>query len=385
MTKKSKIRQHSANDNCLTVDVINSFVTGRLNANEMELVRKHIDECEFCADAVEGYRKVQLKDTIINTVEELNKKIDDRSVPKVIKLQSFTKKVIAYSSLAASILILIGLFLLIRNLKIRQATIVSDKLVLEEEKQPSQEAREQEKEAGSLITYDSFPGDADIRIKTPAKEEILPVTSKSDFKSYDKSEIKEITEQEVIAGIPEADVEKEIDIDMVMEEAEYQEPKTAAAPAARATELSGPAVYDRGKGRNKAMLAKKEYSQPQEILTTPIQSEEDLLYDETIYLMMDELPRFEDNGLEHFKEYVQNNLQYPRKAKKLKIEGRVFVKFVVDTAGRVVDIEILNSADSLLNKEALRVINSSPQWTAGRKDGKPVRVSYVIPVIFKID
>ena len=385
MTKKSKIRQLSANDNCLTVDAINSFLTGRLDTNEMELVRKHIEECEFCADAVEGYRSMQLTDTILNTVGQLNKEIDDISVPKQYKLQSFTKKIIAYSSLAASILILIGLFLLIRNLKIRQATIVSDKLVLEEDKQPSQEAREQGKESGSLITYDSFPGDADIRIKTSAKEEILPVTSKSDFKTYDKSEIKEITEQEAIASIPETDVEKEIDIDMEMEEAEYQAPKMAAAPAARAAELTGPTVYDKGKGRNKDVLAKKEYSQPQEILTTQMQSDEDLLYDETIYLMMDELPRFENNGLEQFKKYVQNNLQYPQRAKKLGIEGRVFVKFAIDSAGRVVDTEILNSADSLLNKEALRVINSSPQWTAGRKDGKPVKVSYVIPVVFKID
>jgi len=385
MTKKNKIRKLSANSNCLTAETINSFLTGRLNTKETESVRKHIDECEFCADAVEGYKNMQLKDTILNTVEQLNREIDKRSVPKEYKLQSFTRKIIAYSSLAASILILTGLFLLISNLKIRRATIVSDKLVLEKDKQPSPEGQEQSKETGSLVTYDSFPRNAENRIKTSPKEEILSVTGKSAFKTDNKSEIKEIMEQEVIASVPEAEGEKEIDIDMEMKEAEYQAPKMVTAPAARAAELSGPSMYDKGTGRNKAMLAKKEYSQKQEILTTQIQSDKDLLYDETVSIIMDELPRFENNGLEHFKEYVQKNLQYPRRAKNLRIEGKVFVKFAIDTTGRVVDTEIINSADSLLNKEALRVINSSPLWTAGRQDGKPVKVFYVIPVVFKID
>jgi TonB family protein len=385
MTKKNKIRQLSANNNCLSADTINSFLAGRLNSQEMELVRKHIDECEFCADAVEGYKNIQLKNSLLNTVEQLNKDIDKRSVPKEYKLQSFTRKIIAYSSLAASILILTGLFLLINNLKIRRATIVSDKLVLEEDKQPSPEKREQTEKSGSLVTYDSFPRDADNRIKTAPKEEIVTVAAKSDYKLNEKSGIKEIMEQEVTASIPEAEADKEIDIDMQAEKLEYQASEVVTAPAARSAELSGISTYDKGAMRKKAMLAKKEYSQPQEILTTQIQSDKGIVYDQTVTVTPDELPRFENNGLEHFKEYIQKNVQYPQKAKKLGIEGEVFVKFAIDTTGRVVDIEIINSADSLLNKEALRVINSSPLWSAGRQEGKPVKVSYVIPVVFKFD
>jgi protein TonB len=385
MTKKNKIRQLSANNNCLSADTINSFLAGRLNSQEMELVRKHIDECEFCADAVEGYKNIQLKNSLLNTVEQLNKEIDKRSVPKEYKLQSFTRKIIAYSSLAASILILAGLFLLINNLKIRRATIVSDKLVLEEDKQPSPENREQTEKSGSSVTYDSFARDADNRIKSAPKEEIVPVAAKSDYKLNEISGIKEIMEQEVTASIPEAEADKEIDIDMESEKVEFQTPEVVEAPAARSAELSGISTYDKGTERKKAMMAKKEYSQPQDILTTQIQSDKGIVYDETVPVIPDELPRFEDNGLEHFKEYIQKNVQYPQKAKKLGIEGEVFVKFAIDTTGRVVDTEIINSADSLLNKEALRVINSSPLWTAGRQEGKPVKVSYVITVVFKID
>jgi len=387
MTKKNKIRQLSANNNCLSADTINSFLTGRLNTKEMKLARKHINECEFCADAVEGYKNIQIKDTLLNTVKQLNKKIDVRSSQGIHRFLSINKKIIAYSSLAASVLILMGLFLLINNLKFQHNNIVTDNLILKEDKQPSPEEQKKNKETGSLVTYDSFPRDNDSRRKIALKEdisavtsnEISTVTSKTTFKSYDKSETKDIMEQEAIDNIAETEVDKEI------EEAKYHGIKLTGAPAARAAEISDPSIYDTDTGRNKTRFARKGYSQPQEILTIQMQSGKNVLYDEAVPLITDELPSFGNNGLEHFKEYVQKNLQYPRRAKKLRIEGEVSVKFAIDTTGRVVDTEIINSADSLLNKEALRVVNSSPEWTPGKQDGKPVKVSYVIPVIFKID
>ena len=407
MRKKNKIRQHTGDNSCLSADKINDYLTGRLNTNEMDLVRKHIDECEICAEALEGYKNIQLKDSLLNTVEQLNKQIDEITGPKEYKLQSFTKKIIAYSSLAATILILTGLFLLIRNLRIRN-NLVTDKLVLEKEKQRSPEVQEKKRKAGSVISYDSFAKD-DTGEKDVLKEEILPVTSKSQLTYYDKSEKREIIESEAIDNIletevavePEVDMESEVameaiadmvedvefekDTDKEMEEIDYKKLRTAGTPAAREAEVSRPLMYDRSTSREKAMLAKKGYSKSQEVFTGQMQSDEELLYEETIFPVTDELPVFENNGLDDFKEYIQKNLRYPANAKKSGIEGKVFVKFAVDTTGRVVDTEIINGTDSILNKEALRVVNSSPLWTPGKQDGKPVKVSYIIPVIFRID
>ncbi|UCH14513.1 MAG: energy transducer TonB [Bacteroidales bacterium] len=424
MTKKNKIGQIPADNSCLSADKIKDYLTGGLGSDEMEQVRKHIKECEFCADAVEGYKKVQLKDSLINTVEQLNKKIDERTAPKEYKLHSYTKRIIAYSSLAASILILTGLFLLIRNLKIRD-NLVTDKLSIEEEKQVTHKSRELSDETAPGVSYDSFAEDSRGE-RTALKEKPAPAASKSEFTSYDKSERTDImepvatdklVETETVMGteIPaeaEAGREKviitaaeiameevaletdadmvakipaEAEADMEAEKAAYQEYKIADAPTAREAELSAPLMHDRGARRKKALLAKKGYSQPQEVLTMQMLSDEDFLYKDTLFVMVDELPVFGNNGLEAFKEYVQKNLQYPENARKSGIEGKVFVKFVVDTTGKVVNTEIINSVDSLLNKEALRVINSSPLWIPGKQDRQPVKVSYIIPVIFRID
>ena len=413
MTEKNRIRQHSTDNSCLSADKIDDYLAGRLDANEMELVSKHISECEFCADAVEGYKNVRLKDTLLNTVEKLNKEIDDKTVKKEYRLQSFTKKIIAYSSLAASILIITGLFLLIKNLRIRN-NLVTDKLSVEEEKKATHEAREITDEATTIISYDSLAED-NRGEKAALKEELLPVAGKSEYTSYDKHDRKDIMEPEAVDYILETEVDMEIDAaaeaevkmqaevamkegvaveeeagmkaeaDREIEKVAIPEYKITDAPAAREAELSAPFMYDKGDGRKKARLAKKGYSQPQEILTVQMQSDEDLLYEETIYPITDELPVFGNNGLEAFKEYVQKNLQYPGSAIKSGIEGKVFVKFDVDTVGRVVGSEIIKSIDSLLSKEALRVIDSSPLWIPGKQDGKPVKVTYIMPVIFRID
>jgi TonB family protein len=388
MTKKNKIGQHSANSNCLSASTINDFLTGKLNSREMKLVRKHIDECEFCAAAIEGYKSIQLKDSISNTVKQLNNKIDSRTSQGVYRFLSVNKKIIAYSSLAASVLILTGLFLLINNLKIQDNKIVTDNLVLKKSEQSVPAEQEPIKKTEPMAAFDSFPLDADKRIKTSPKREILQVTGKSATESYDKSDRTEIVEHEESVSITESEAERKT------EEAAYHDIKLKEVPAARAAEIAGPRVYDKGSGKKMESFtnfSEKEgkdriaYSHPQEILTAQMESEKNVLDEETILKMVDELPRFKNNGFKDFREYIQKKLEYPRKAEKLGIEGEVSVRFTIDTTGRVIDAEIINSVDSVLNKEALRVVNSSPVWIPGKQDGKPVRVTYIVPVIFKID
>jgi protein TonB len=378
MVKRNKIIQLFANRSCLSADTIDSFLTGKLSSQEMESVRKHINECEFCADAVEGYKNIQLKDNLSDTVNRLNKKINLRSSRGVNRLMFVNKRIIAYSSLAASILILLGLFLLINNLKIRNNNIVTDNLILKGNKPASPDQKEQSKEPGSLVSFDSFPGEVDSRIKTSPKKEIMAVTSQSELKS-EKTGTKDIIKPEAVYDISEKESYKET------EEVKYHDISISEAPVSKADETSGPLMYETSKGRNKAGLARKEYSRPRELSVDQMQSDEYVMYDQAMTMMTDELPGFGNNGLEEFRDYVQKNLQYPRKVKKAGIEGEVLVKFAVDTTGRVVDTEIITTADSALNREALRVVSSSPLWTPGKKDGKPVKVSYVIPVIFRID
>ena len=67
------------------------------------------------------------------------------------------------------------------------------------------------------------------------------------------------------------------------------------------------------------------------------------------------------------------------------VEGKVILRFVVNTDGTIGDITVLQGADSSLNEEAVRVVSEMPQWSPGRQNGRPVRVYYTVPVHFKIN
>lgn len=104
---------------------------------------------------------------------------------------------------------------------------------------------------------------------------------------------------------------------------------------------------------------------------------------EETFIDVSDMPLFNggDPRIE-FRRYITENLEYPSIAAENGISGRVIVQFVVDSKGRVVDAVILGSVDPALDKEALRVILSSPLWTPGKQRGRPVRVLYVFPINF---
>ena len=96
----------------------------------------------------------------------------------------------------------------------------------------------------------------------------------------------------------------------------------------------------------------------------------------------DQWPTFKGKGTDAFSQWVTANLKYPKDAKAAHIDGTVKVKFVVGSNGGVQEVEVLQGAFPSLDAEAVRVIKSSPKWKPGVKDGKPVRVTYTLPVIF---
>lgn len=83
--------------------------------------------------------------------------------------------------------------------------------------------------------------------------------------------------------------------------------------------------------------------------------------------------------------FIQDNLQYPKDARKKRIEGRTICQFAVEEDGTLTDIIIFRSAGHpSLDEEALRVIQSMPKWIPGTKEGKYVRAKYVVPIKFKL-
>ena len=82
-------------------------------------------------------------------------------------------------------------------------------------------------------------------------------------------------------------------------------------------------------------------------------------------------------------EHVRNTFQYPKTALEMGITGKVFVQFVIDSNGRVAHIK-QRGPDRLLEQEAVRIISSLPQVKPGIQRGKPTKVTYAIPITFKM-
>ena len=97
-----------------------------------------------------------------------------------------------------------------------------------------------------------------------------------------------------------------------------------------------------------------------------------------------EVPPVFAGGEKAMFEYLSKNIRYPVEAQKQKIQGRVVVQFVVNDEGKVSSAKIVNSIDTYLDAEALRIINAMPDWTPGKQGGKNVCVRYVLPIQFKL-
>ncbi len=84
-------------------------------------------------------------------------------------------------------------------------------------------------------------------------------------------------------------------------------------------------------------------------------------------------------------QYLAETVSYPLSARQNNEEGTVYVGFVVDETGNLVDIKIKRGVSRSLNKEALRVVKSMQKWTPGKLDGELVRVAYTLPIKFKFE
>lgn len=120
-----------------------------------------------------------------------------------------------------------------------------------------------------------------------------------------------------------------------------------------------------------------------ELIVTDQVSDERKTEEEEIYSVVDEKPDF-PGGEKALMDFVIKNLKYPPKMAKKKIQGRVFVSYIVETDGSISNIEVLKSPAKELSDEAVRVISLMPKWKPGTKGGNPVRVKYIMPVSFTI-
>lgn len=102
-----------------------------------------------------------------------------------------------------------------------------------------------------------------------------------------------------------------------------------------------------------------------------------------IFVVVEEMPQFPGEQ-EALMKYLSENVRYPVIAQENGIEGRVICSFVVERDGSITDVQVVRGVDPSLDREAVRVIQSMPKWKPGKQRGKPVRVRFTLPIVFRL-
>lgn len=89
-------------------------------------------------------------------------------------------------------------------------------------------------------------------------------------------------------------------------------------------------------------------------------------------------------GMPAFYKYVGDKMKYPAQARRMGVEGKVFVEFVIQKDGSISDVRAIKGIGAGCDEEAVRVVQSAPSWTPGKQRGKPVKQRMVLPITFKL-
>ena len=106
-------------------------------------------------------------------------------------------------------------------------------------------------------------------------------------------------------------------------------------------------------------------------------------YRDEAFTVIEQMPK-PANGRREYYRYLGSNMQYPTEAKEAGIEGRVFVEFIIDKDGSLIDLKVLKGIDKACDNEAIRVLKDAPNWIPGKVAGIPVKVKMILPISYKL-
>ena len=102
-----------------------------------------------------------------------------------------------------------------------------------------------------------------------------------------------------------------------------------------------------------------------------------------IFQVVEQMPKL-PGGEEAMEWFLKHTIIYPDSALAHHIEGRVLVDFVINESGKISDVAIKKAVSPDIDAEAIRVVNLMPLFKPGTQKGKPVKVRFVLPILFKL-
>lgn len=107
--------------------------------------------------------------------------------------------------------------------------------------------------------------------------------------------------------------------------------------------------------------------------------------EEEIFMVVEDMPEF-PGGQKAMMQYIIDSLVYPKAALEIGIQAKVVVQFVIDETGKVGNVKVISKPMGWgLDQEAIRIVESMPNWTPGKQRGKAVKVRYVLPIRFEFN
>lgn len=103
--------------------------------------------------------------------------------------------------------------------------------------------------------------------------------------------------------------------------------------------------------------------------------------EEEPFTYVEQMPSFPD-GTEAMYKYIYDKIKYPAIARENGISGQVIVQFVVSKEGDIQKAKVVRGLGGGLSEEALRVVNGMPRWKPGKHNGRPVPVTFTLPIKF---
>ncbi|GAB4035911.1 TonB family protein [Spirosoma gilvum] len=103
-----------------------------------------------------------------------------------------------------------------------------------------------------------------------------------------------------------------------------------------------------------------------------------------VFTVVEQVPEF-PGGMQALGQYLARNLRYPKEAQQNRIQGRVFVQFVVSQQGDIQNLRVLKGIGGGCDEEAVRVVSQMPKWNPGKQNGEAVAVQYNLPIQFQLE
>lgn len=213
------------------------------------------------------------------------------------------------------------------------------------------------------------------QVVTSTEQEIATFEPEEEFEEEEIEEQFQLPEPEEIIAPEEVANQQQVTELLIVEDDKIEEDKQVKNQEEVLENEAAVGAVDITEGTNDLnKIAIKE-----EVIAAPKVEEEQPVS----IAMVEQKPEFPGGEAAMYK-WLSENIVYPSAASEEGVQGRVVVEFVVGKDGSITNVRVLRPRHPALDKEAVRVVKAMPKWIPGRNNGQPVKVTYTLPVTFKL-